>query len=134
MQFSQETDYALRLVEHFTSLGRDGYINAKELSETLSIPYRFLLRVLGKLKRGGILASRMGENGGYRLARTPAEISLRQIVTLIEGDVCLLRCLKDTKLCNAGLAPHCRVHKTLDGVRDQLNSLLEQYTFDNLTS
>lgn len=132
MQFSQETDYALRLVDFFARQKNDDFSNAKELSESLSIPYRFLLRVLGKLKRGGVLLSRMGEKGGYRLARPPAQITLGQVVALIEGDVPLVRCMQNTAFCNAAFAPGCRVHKAMHKVQGQLREILNQYTFDSL--
>lgn len=132
MQFSQETDYALRLVDFFSRSDRETYHNARELSTNLSIPYRFLLRVLGKLKRGGILASRQGDGGGYRLGRPPGEITLRQVVSLTESHASLSRCLGDTGLCNAGVAPNCRVHRTLCRVQEQMDALLDTYTFGNM--
>lgn len=132
MQFSQETDYALRLVDFFAREKDDTFMNAKELSTRLKIPYRFLLRVLGKLKRGGILASKMGESGGYRLARPPAKITLRQVVVLIEGQGPLVRCMQNTALCNAAFAPGCRVHKAMHKIQDRVYRILDQYTFDTL--
>lgn len=134
MQLSQETDYALRLVEYIAREGGADFVNAKKLSQQSAVPYRFLLRILGKLKRGGILESKMGENGGYRLARPAGEISIGQVVALIEDATSLTRCLKDAGLCNAGRAPGCRVHRALGEIQKRMEDMMGEYTFDSLVS
>lgn len=132
MKFTQETDYAFRVVHTFAELGPESYLTALEMSEKGSIPYRFLLRVLSKLKKAGIVASRQGVDGGYRLGRAPENISLRDVVIAVEGDVRINRCLKDMSLCNANNAPECRVHQTLAAIQERFLNDLDKYTFNNL--
>lgn len=132
MKFTQETDYAFRVVSIFAARKDDGHLTANEMSALEYIPYRFLLRVLGKLKGAGIVESRQGIDGGYRLARPPETITLRDVVIAVEGEICINRCLKDASQCNAGRAPNCRVHRTLCAIQDRLLGDLDKYTFATL--
>ena len=132
MQFTQETDYAFRIVSVFTSSENDSRLTAGELSASEHIPYRFLLRVLGKLKKAGIVESRQGIDGGYRLARSPEKITLLDVVLAVEGEIRINRCLKDVAHCNAGRAPNCRVHQALGAAQERFLDDLNSYTFGNL--
>ena len=132
MKFTQETDYAFRVVQNFAQLEPEAYLTAFEMSDKESIPYRFLLRVLGKLKKAGIIQSRQGVDGGYRLAKPAANVTLLDVVTAVEGEVKINRCLKDESLCNAGNAPECRVHRTLAAVQQRLLNDMASYNFTSL--
>ncbi len=58
-----------------------------ELAETESVPANYLVQILSELRNGGLIVSRRGKQGGYTLARDPEEITLYDIVKLIEGDL-----------------------------------------------
>jgi len=59
----------------------------EELAELEEIPANYLVQILGELRNGGLIESRRGKQGGYLLARRPEDISLREVVALIQGDV-----------------------------------------------
>lgn len=132
MRFTQETDYAFRIVQTIAKANPDGYLTAAEMADNEKIPYRFLLRVLRKLKRAGIVASRQGIDGGYRLGRPAGDITLLDVVEAVEGEIRINRCLKDVSLCNGGFAHECQVHQTLLAVQERLLEDLKGYTFANL--
>jgi Rrf2 family protein len=132
MKLTQETDYALRLVFAFSRLEPGCYLAAREIAESQNIPFRFLLRVITKLKKEGIVASRRGVDGGYRLGRPRAEISLKNVIEAIDGPIHINRCLKSESLCNGDFAPVCRVHRALAEVQDKLLRDLHSYTFENM--
>lgn len=132
MRLNQETDYALRLVYAFSRLEPGAYLTAREISDNETIPYRFLLRVMKKLKRAGIIASRQGVDGGYRLAKSPEEINLKDVIESIEGEIGISRCLQNTALCNAGYAPECGVHKTMRVIQENLLKDLHRFNFGNI--
>lgn len=58
-----------------------------ELAKVESVPANYLVQILSELRNGGLIASRRGKQGGYTLARDPADITLYDIVKLIEGDL-----------------------------------------------
>jgi Rrf2 family cysteine metabolism transcriptional repressor len=57
----------------------------REIAASFAIPQRFLVQILLQLKNAGLVASVRGTTGGYQLARPPEEISLAQVVAVIEG-------------------------------------------------
>ena len=132
MKLTQETDYALRLVFAFAQLEPGCYLTAREIADSQHIPYRFLLRVITKLKKEGIIASRQGVDGGYRLGRPRAEISLKNVIEAIDGPIHINRCLKSTSLCNGDFAAVCRVHKALASVQENLLQDLRSRNFETI--
>ncbi|MDR0363301.1 MAG: Rrf2 family transcriptional regulator [Planctomycetota bacterium] len=132
MHFTQETDYALRLVFAFSRLSPGTFLSAAEIAQQNRIPYRFLLRVLKKLKKAGVIASRQGPDGGYRLGRAARDISLLDVVEAVEGEVHINRCLRNLSLCNAGNAPECAVHRALGSIEEKFRRELEKKHFASL--
>ena len=90
MKFSQKTEYGLRAL---LELGRRHELDparptsARDVAEAQKIPLRFLEQVLQELKRAGLIQSQRGPAGGNRLAREPSEISVGEVVDVIEGPV-----------------------------------------------
>lgn len=86
MNLSAKTEYAcvavLELAKHF---GSTAPLQAKSIAQQHDIPSRFLVQILLQLKGAGIVTSTRGAAGGYQLARDPAEITLADVRTIIEG-------------------------------------------------
>src|SRR5215211_5812429 len=86
MRVSAKTDYALRAaVELAAAHGNGTPVKGERLATTQSIPLRFLENILLQLRHAGIVESRRGADGGYRLARPPAEITLADVIRAIDG-------------------------------------------------
>jgi Rrf2 family protein len=77
-------------------------VDARKTAQAQGIPDKFLVKVLGSLTKAGLLQSRKGPGGGYRLARSPAQISLLDIIEAVDGpirgDVPVLRAEKASDL------------------------------------
>ncbi len=69
-------------------------VTIREISERHGLPVPFLEQVLNRLKRGGLVESRRGTNGGYRLSRAPEDITLGDAVRALEGPIALCDCLQ----------------------------------------
>lgn len=67
--------------------GRAELAHIEELARLEAVPANYLVQILSELRNGGLITSRRGKQGGYALAKRPEEISLHDIVKLIEGDV-----------------------------------------------
>lgn len=88
MKLSVKVDYACRVLAQLARLhGREELAHIEELAKIEAVPATYLVQILGELRNGGLVTSRRGKQGGYALARPPAEITLLDIVSLIEGDV-----------------------------------------------
>lgn len=88
MKLSVKVDYACRVLVHLARIRTSGVLaHIEEMAEAEAVPANYLVQILGELREGGLITSRRGKQGGYALARDPEDISLYDIVTLIEGDV-----------------------------------------------
>ncbi|MDD4774576.1 MAG: Rrf2 family transcriptional regulator [Eubacteriales bacterium] len=92
MKITRETDYALRimrcLAQHNHKSISNG-INVSSISDMISAPRKFSLKILGKLRSGGFVKSFKGSGGGFALAKKPSEINLLDIIVAIDGPVAI---------------------------------------------
>lgn len=92
----------------------------------------FALKILRKLRTGGIVDSIKGAQGGYKLARSPQEITLRDVIESVEGPYNLSRCLSDGYTCKhaeecGGCA--CRFQPVFDEISSMVRQKLGETTF-----
>ncbi len=88
MKLSVKVDYACRvLVQLARTHGRAELAHIEELARLEAVPANYLVQILSELRNGGLIMSRRGKQGGYALAKRPEEVSLYDILKLIEGDV-----------------------------------------------
>jgi Rrf2 family protein len=123
MTLSRRGDYVLRAAVHLASrAGAHGFVSLDELSARMSIPRSYTPQIMGALVAVGLVASRAGPGGGYRLARPPESISLLEIIELGEGGLAQARCPLRGVPCHWGT--RCAIHPTMssanDGVRETL--------------
>lgn len=85
MKLSKRTEYGLRAVIALARLGPSTYVQSKDLARTEELPNKFLEAILLTLRRGGLLESKVGAGGGYRLARKPGDISVGDLIRRLEG-------------------------------------------------
>lgn len=86
MRISAKTEYAsLAMLELAASFDADEPVRIRDIADKHGIPPRYLVQILLQLKVAGLVNSTRGAAGGYQLARSPDEISLSDIVTVIEG-------------------------------------------------
>jgi Rrf2 family transcriptional regulator, cysteine metabolism repressor len=88
VKLSVKTDYACRVLTQLARLyGRGELAHIEQLAQAEAVPANYLVQILGELRNGGLIISRRGKQGGYILARAPREITLLDVVRVIEGDV-----------------------------------------------
>ncbi|SCG46254.1 RrF2 family transcriptional regulator [Micromonospora coxensis] len=97
MRLSARVDYALRAVAELASVadganaGRTRPVTAEQIARAQEIPPKFLESILLQLRRGGIVHAQRGPEGGYWLARPGAEISLAEVIRVIDGPLAHVR-------------------------------------------
>jgi Rrf2 family protein len=89
MRLSARVDYALRAVAELALA--DAPRTVEQLSGAQKIPNKYLESILGELRRGGLLRSQRGPDGGYRLARPAAEISIADVIRALDGELANVR-------------------------------------------
>ena len=84
MQLKASIDYGLRAVIYLAT--KEGICSSKEIAEAMSIPRDYLIQLAQSLRNAGIVYARPGKHGGYRLAKDPAAISLRDVINALEDE------------------------------------------------
>ena len=127
MRMSAKADYAIRAMIELDAAGASEAKPAKGdmIAEAQAIPANFLERILAELRVHGLVHSRRGSDGGYWLARDPAQISVADIIRAVEGPLASVRGEDPDELHYHGRAvPLQGVYVALRGsVRDVLESV-----------
>jgi Rrf2 family protein len=85
VRVSAKTDYALRAVVELAATGGDAPVKGERLATSQAIPLRFLENILLQLRHAGLIESRRGADGGYKLARPADQIALADVIRAIDG-------------------------------------------------
>lgn len=128
---SNTCKYAIRAVVYLSVFAsEEKKIGIKEIAANLEIPPPFLAKILQSLSRNKFLHSTKGPNGGFFLARPAEDISLMDIVVIIDGtdifDLCLIR----TSKC-ADEEP-CGIHDSITNLRSELKEFFINKTIGDL--
>lgn len=84
MQLKASTDYGLRAVLYLAA--QEQTCSSKDIAQDMSIPRDYLIQLAQLLRNAGIIEARPGKHGGYRLAKSPADITLLQVVNALDDD------------------------------------------------
>jgi Rrf2 family protein len=109
-----------------------GYVLISDLAEQGKMPKKFLELILLSLKNRGLLHSRKGKGGGYALSRPPSEVTVGEVVRLIDGPLAPIPCVSVTAhgRCDQCIGePVCGVHLVMKEVRDSIADILDGTTF-----
>ena len=90
MRVSAKVDYALRAVTELAA-SPPGFVKAERLATAQEIPLKFLENILLELRRAEIVASQRGAEGGYKLAKPAADVSLADVIRAVEGPIATVR-------------------------------------------
>ena len=107
MHLSKKTVYALRAVFELAKRYGSGPVTIGTIAQAQSLPVRFLENILVQLKGGGVLESARGKEGGYWLARPPEEISVGQVLRVMEMTVAPIDCLEGGLKANCPMKDAC---------------------------
>jgi Rrf2 family protein len=72
----------------------------KDVARREDISEKYLSLIVIPLRSAGLIQSTRGAHGGYRLSRKPMEITVLDILSALEGEICLVNCVKDTQGCS----------------------------------
>ncbi len=133
MRITLESDYALRIISELAQ--NDTVIDAKTLSEKTFVTQRFALKILHKLVGGNLVISYKGVNGGYKLKLSPKEITLKDVIELIDGPIAIVRCLESSEVCSMNSdKTSCIYHHIFDKISLELAAKLQNITIADVLS
>ncbi|HTX73519.1 MAG TPA: Rrf2 family transcriptional regulator [Rectinemataceae bacterium] len=129
--FSTTGTYALRAFSILASAGEGRFLDARQLALAAEAPPTYLVKLLGQFVRAGLLEAKKGAGGGFRLARSAEDISLYEVLDLVEPQVRESDCILGRPNCNPRKA--CALHATWAGVRSHLIEFLQSTSVARLT-
>lgn len=131
MLVSTKGRYATRMLLDIAQNQGDGYVSMKSIAERQGISKKYLEQFTAQLAKAGILDIRRGNQGGYRLMRSPGEITLKDILDLTEGSLCAVSCLEhDQNPCEK--CDSCMTLPAWKGLNRVVNEYLSSVTLQNL--
>ena len=128
---SQRSRYALRALTDLAERHGRPPVTAGDIAERQRVPRKFLDLILLDLKAAGLIESQRGRAGGYRLARTPRDISFGEVIRLLDGPLALVPCVSRTayRRCDDCLdEATCAIRHVLSDVRDEAARILDAFT------
>src|SRR3989442_3958900 len=136
MKLSVRGEYALRalLVLGRDYLEDDSVVRIQAISEQQNIPKRFLEQILNDLKSAGLVESKRGVAGGYRLRRPPQRITLAEIIRHVEGPLAPVSCVSERfyEKCSCPDETRCAIRSVMKEVRDAVVNIVENLTVADL--
>jgi Rrf2 family transcriptional regulator, iron-sulfur cluster assembly transcription factor len=124
-------DYAVRAALALATSYREGrYVTISEVAERMALPKPFTPHVLAMLSRAGIVTSKTGRGGGYRLERDPRTISLLEVVESAEGPLINSRCTLRGGACRPD--DRCVVHGAWTAAGEAFRERLREATLGDL--
>jgi Rrf2 family protein len=122
MRLSARVDYALRAMAELAAAAAPRTVD--QLAAAQRIPAKYLENILGELRRGGLLRSQRGPDGGHRLARPAAEISIADVLRCIDGPLASVRDIGLGDLPYSG--PTAALTDVWRALRASMRSVLEE--------
>ncbi len=133
MKFGVGVDYSLKallvLAERYPTAQP---LRVEEIAAREGVPENYLRRLLIELKRAGLVASQKGPSGGYMLARSPAKITMDDVVQIIEGDYVPVECLEDGVNSPCRRDESCAMREVWREVQASVTAILRRATLQSL--
>ncbi len=134
---SKKSKYGLKALLVLAEESGRGPVLISELADRQRLPRKFLEAILLELKRHGILQSKKGKGGGYFLRHDPTEITLGQVIRVLEGPLALTPCVSQTAYmkCEECVDEQtCGVRLAMKEVRDATAHILDNTTLHALNA
>src|SRR5215470_5660775 len=133
MRLSKKSEYGLRALLELTLAYGKTSLQRHDIADRQHIPVEFLEQILLALKRAGLLASRRGMKGGYQLIKPPEDITVGQVIRILDGPLAPIGCVSKTAYQKCSYCPYanktqCPVQQIMGTVRDAIAGILDHYT------
>src|SRR4030042_5946323 len=132
MQITRSGEYGLRGLLFLAVQPPESITLISEISRKQHIPEPFLAKILQRLSKGGLLRSIRGAKGGFYLGRPAREITMREIIEVLEGPIALNRCLLQKGECKE--ERHCPLHEVWEEAQQRIVEILDKTTVEDLVN
>ena len=132
MKLSTKSEYAcLALIDLSENFGIE-YIKIEDICQRQDLPRKYIEHILLSLKRAGYVKSRRGADGGYMLAKGPGEISLAEVVRLMDGALAPVNSVSKYFYERSPLERNEALMTVFRDIRDYISDKMEETSFADL--
>lgn len=133
MKISTKGRYALRLMIDLAQHDAAGYIPLRDISKRQEVSAKYLEQIVVQLSRAGLVTSTRGAQGGYQLARHPAQYTVGEILRITEGSLVPVACLEHDPV-ECARAADCITLGFWRGLYDVVNQYVDSVTLEELVN
>lgn len=132
MKLSRKSEYACLALIDLARSHDDGLLTIRELAERNNIPKKYLEQILLVLKGAGYVSSVRGVGGGYKLSQSPDEISIAEVIRIIDGPLAPIDSVSEYFYECTPAEQNDKLLALFKDIRDYTANLLEKTTFKEL--
>ena len=129
MKISTKGRYALRVMIDLAVNDKGDYVSLKNISNRQEVSLKYLEQIMAMLNKAGYVKSTRGNNGGYRLAKSPEEYKVGDILRKTEGDLAPIACVNGEE---CGKRENCKTFKFWQGLDNVINEYVDSKTLADL--
>ncbi|PZS08275.1 MAG: Rrf2 family transcriptional regulator [Chloroflexi bacterium] len=133
MRFSTRGEYGLRMMMDLARLYGRGPLPLSEIAKHEALPVSYLEQLASKLRKAGLISSRHGAHGGYELTRAPRDMSIGEIMRVLEGPITPMVCATEGEtemVCDRQY--FCGASIVWERVRDSVAQALDSLNLEDL--
>lgn len=124
-RFRKKTEYGMMMVSLLAEQGKGGLVSVRTMQES-GLPRSFLVKIARDLIKAKLIVAKEGRGGGYSLVKDPDQITLKQVVEAVDGQVATASCLiHGAKKCP--LADRCPHFNMMNKLTRDIGEILSQY-------
>jgi Rrf2 family protein len=133
VKVSAKADYAVRAAAELAAAQPGGaLVRAEAIATAQGIPQRFLENILADLRHAGLVTSQRGPEGGHRLARPAAEVTVADVIRAVDGPLAAVRGERPERVAYSG--PAAPLQRVWIAVRTNLREVVERVTLADLAA
>lgn len=130
MKLSTKGRYGVRMMIDLAAHYGEGPVLLRDIAKRQEISEKYLSNLIHPLKSTGLLEATRGVHGGYVLGKAPSEITMKEIVQVVEGPICLVDCVEKPALCSR--VSHCVSHDLWREAAEGISLVLDKYTLADM--
>lgn len=133
MKITYKGDYALKAILDLALHYNVELVTTQDMAKRIDAPAKFLEQVLLELRKAGLIESRRGNIGGYKLSKRPDKITVGDVIRIIDGDIEPISCVSN-KYVNCADIHKCVFKKIWQKVSRATSEIVDTVTFEELAS
>jgi len=130
MKLSTRSRYGTRLMLKLALNYQKGPISLKDIAQQEEMSEKYLSQLVIPLRASGLIYSLRGFQGGYQLSKSPSQISIKDIVQALEGNISPVECVKNPSICSK--ADDCSVRDIWGNLYKKIHEVLDSVSLKDL--